>query len=395
MYSDQLQEIFCSQILINECCVHGSIAAAEDELEQIRALEEKHRMDEAYQILKQAVEKISNGENTVLRDTHGIRSVMVRVAAMNCETLMNGSLQGLHPAFRCGKKRIREIWVSKYINCLVEGKAASLPMAVPAGIHHFEEALQYTSGKGEGWLLMPYQLRSAILLDCWRRGVNPSGNTDIGRNYYNREEIGIRTGAGTVLTGSGPLTWTHNGRREGIWDLVGNLNEWDSGLRLMNGEIQMIDMEDLIRSDCDQSIDSPAWKAMDADGHAVAPGSGRTLCFDGHDGAVRLTDEVMEKGLGNCAFCDVSVKEGLTVPDKLRILGLFPADERLAEKHGWRWINTEGEAMPLCGGAFRIMNHSGLFFMGVTKPRNVNYGLSGMRCVYIAPEAIQEGDDVD
>ena len=78
------------------------------------------------------------------------------------------------------------------------------------------------------------------------------------------------------------------------------------------------------------------------------------------------------------------------MPERLRLLGLYPPEEGLGPRAGWRWISTEGECMPLCGGAFRIADHSGMFFMGVTKPRDVDYALSGMRCVYIPEDAAEE-----
>lgn len=64
----------------------------------------------------------------------------------------------------------------------------------------------------------------------------------------------------------------------------------------------------------------------------------------------------------------------------------------MPEEAGWRWISTEGEALPLSGGAFRIMNHSGIFFLGITKPRDVDYELSGVRTIYVAPDAMKEDE---
>ena len=152
-----------------------------------------------------------------------------------------------HPAFRCGRKRIREIWFSKYLNTVVAGRAASLPMAQPYNARNIEQASQMISHKGTGWCLVPFSLRAAINLKCLREGHVPSGNTDIGHDYYNMNEVGTMTESGAALTGSGPLAWTHNGSPEGIWDLVGNLNEWDCGLRLMDGELPLIHISEPTR----------------------------------------------------------------------------------------------------------------------------------------------------
>ena len=49
---------------------------------------------------------------------------------------------------------------------------------------------------------------------------------------------------------------------------------------------------------------------------------------------------------------------------------------------GWRWIYTDGETIPLCGGAYRADDHAGVFFAGMTYPRTKNYELTGFRVVY-------------
>lgn len=392
MYTSRMKEINLYQILANECRVYGSVGEVAGELKALDVLEREGRTDEARQVLKCAVEKRSQGENTVIYDDAGIPSVMVRVSAMTCAELVPGSASGMHPAFLYAGKTIREVWVAKYLTTVVDGHAASLPMAEPTNLPHFDAACAVAAGKGRGWQMMPFQLRAAILLDCLRRGVYPTGNTERGHDYYSKDELGVMLADGRVLTGSGPLTWTHNRKPSGIWDLSGNLNEWDCGFRLMNGEIQFMNMEDLLAPACDLGPDSPMWKAVDLHGQPAAPGSEGTLHLDGCDGTVRLTNKVEMTGLGNCAYCNVSTAEGLEVPAWVKLWGLYPAVPGLPETAGWRWINTEGEALPLSGGAYRIVDHSGMFFMGVTKPRGIEYQLSGMRLIYVAPDAWEEAD---
>lgn len=77
----------------------------------------------------------------------------------------------------------------------------------------------------------------------------------------------------------------------------------------------------------------------------------------------------------------------------LKLLALIPPQAGMPEEAGWRWISTEGEALPLSGGAFCIMNHSGIFFLGITKPRRCGiYELSGVRTIYVAPDAMKEDE---
>lgn len=391
MYGKELREIRLSQILLNECKVYGVASPVAKALEKLLALEQDGQLDAARRLLSEAVQELSCGQNTVLYDDAGVPSVMVRIPAMTCRELLKGrESEAPHPAFRLGNKRLREVWVSKYLNCVIDGRAASLPMSVPENVRNIDQAEAYVRPKGRGWSVMPFLLQMALDLQCHANRQEISGNTNGGCDYYDADELGVVTSRGTVLTGSGPLRWTHNGRPDGLWDLVGNLNEWTSGFRLMNGEIQLIDMEALIRPGCDMSAASPLWHAIDESGSPVPPGDPRALHFDGCDGSVRLTTRVERHGLGNCAFCDVSAAEDVRVSDQLRLMGLYPPEERLSPRAGWRWINTEGECMPLCGGAYRIADHSGVFFAGITKPRDVDYALSGMRCVYVPEDAMEE-----
>ena len=48
---------------------------------------------------------------------------------------------------------------------------------------------------------------------------------------------GEATGNGSTLTGSGPASWAHDGTPAGIHDLVGNVSEWVTGLKLINGRV--------------------------------------------------------------------------------------------------------------------------------------------------------------
>lgn len=330
--------------------------------------------------LKGMIEQLSNGQNTVLFDEAGVPSVMVRVPLERVCDLVAGSVSDApHPAFRLGGRSLPEIWVGKYLASEWHGSLASLPFGKPLRFPRYDEALRACYAKGPGWCAMPFQVRAALALKSFQAGTLPRGNNDMGYDYFHRVETGEPTGDGTVLTGSGPLSWSHNGRPDGVWDMNGNLNEWDAGLRLMDGEIQVQDMASLLRGACAE------WHALDSRGQARAPGMPGTLHYEAVPDGIRLTTHPVEPGIGNCAFQDIRPEEGLEADDELRAWGLYPPRNTGDAVLGWRWVATEGEVVPLSGGAYRALDHAGIFFSGITKPGNRDYSLSGIRFIYANP----------
>jgi hypothetical protein len=71
------------------------------------------------------------------------------------------------------------------------------------------------------------------------KGFQPRGNTGSGKSH----EAGWETGtpapdnASKTLGGSGPVSWRHDNTLAGISDLVGNVNEWNDGLKTVNGRL--------------------------------------------------------------------------------------------------------------------------------------------------------------
>ncbi len=335
-----------------------------------------------YGDFKKAVEYLSEGTNTVILDDLGMPSVMVKVDKMKTSDLINTKSDETHPAFFAGGRELDSVYVSKYLNIVRNGRAYSLPMQDPAAYMTLEDAFTYCSNKGEGWGITPFSIRAAIALWTKKNGTIPNGNNSAGCDYFSWDERGVQTQEGRVLTGSGPVSWSHNGKSDGIYDMNGNLNEWDAGLRLVDGEIQIIPGVDSMLSTNDE-VDS-LWRAVMPDGSIAAPGTKGTLRYGGRNGSIILTDaktEADEKY--NCAFQDMRAEEGLYVPEILKALMLFPETEMPEYGTGWRWVATKGECYPLCGGASAAIDHAGIFFVGMTYPKEHKYLHSGFRSAYI------------
>ena len=154
------------------------------------------------------------------------------------------------------------IWVSKFPNIVENDRAYSLAMKLPKNYITFDAALAACRKKGNGWHLNQTGIFAVLNLLSQKMGTVPHGNTNYGKDYYHAYEHGIQPQGETqrTLTGSGEPTWYHNHDTSGIADLNGNVWEWTGGLRLMNGEIQIIPYGNSMKIDCDMSAASTLGK---------------------------------------------------------------------------------------------------------------------------------------
>ena len=325
--------------------------------------------------LRELIEEWTGGKETVLFDKDGVPSVMVRVRGRTIGELLKEDNREIHPAFGDDEFQVSEIWVSKYQNSMLDGHPASLPFCRPERIRRPAAAEAECRDKGDGWALMSFSLWSFLALQSAEAGTLPSGNNDHGHDFFHPEEKGVPSGdPDTVLTGSGPVSWSHDGTVTGIWDLNGNLNEWVSGFRLSDGEIQTQSLKQVLSGD-------DRWQAWET-------GSGR-LHYEGTESTVTLTDKTenyeYSGTIGGCSFSDIQLDADQPDRKLLQAWGMVPPDH-LSTGHGWRWVSTAGRVVPLCGGAYGALHHSGVFFAGMTKPADRDYSLSGMRSIWTAPE---------
>lgn len=255
----------------------------------------------------------------------------------------------------------------------------------------FDEALGYARASGPGFHLMTNAEWAAVALLTWKsRGAQDDpvrGNTQWGRSHEAQWEAGTRESgdapgedteaqgrSGRTLTGSGPATWRHDGTPAGIADLVGNVWEWVAGLRLVNGEIQIIPDNDAALPTADLSPTSTQWRAIRAsDGALVVPGTSETLKYDinpnksySDDNAMqdlgpltlRTTTQTPPAGWGSntyqdyasALYKDLVVGTGITVPNLLKVLMLAPHTTSITK--GRLLARPYGERLPGRGGSW-------------------------------------------
>ncbi len=339
--------------------------------------------------LKLSIEALSGGKNTVLFDDLGMPSVMVPFPKLKMSDLIAGGSENIHPAFSVDGVEKSVIYVSKYQNIVLNERGYSLPMRDPRASLNFDQAVAYCRNKGKGWSLTPYSLWSAIALWCRKNGTMPRGNNNYGADHAYGHEKGVPTyyESGKIArcaTGSGPNTWNHNWMPDGIADLNGNVWEWCAGMRLMNGEIQIIPYANCMAADASMGASSTLWKAIAADGTLVEPGTAGTLKYNYVSGHIQLTsgDITPEDTWRGDTYQNMTLDSALTVPEIAKALLIYP-DEPGGDYGGdGHYMNNSGERLPICGGDWASASNAGVFFVGLSNPRSNSYTIIGFRSAY-------------
>ena len=223
--------------------------------------------------------------NTILYDDKGMPSIMYRVPKLTYKQLGLGSDETTFPAFIVNGTEVDEIYISKYLNIVKNGRAYSLPNQDPGNNMTFDQALQYCAAKGAGWHLMTALEWGAMILWCEQNGFIPLGNNNYGKHssesgYHAQPSSGHSNTqyATRTQTGTGPIEWYHDKTLGGIADLCGNVWEWTGGIRLVYGELQVLSNNNAADKDKSQAADSNLWMAINASsGALITPnGSGTT-----------------------------------------------------------------------------------------------------------------------
>ncbi|WP_027625518.1 SUMF1/EgtB/PvdO family nonheme iron enzyme [Clostridium lundense] len=362
-----------------------------------------------------AVEAATGGKNTVIYDDKGNPSIMVVIPKFYLDEVITGAPHTVHPAFIVNGVEKSAIYIGKYQACVTDGRAYSLPGQDPAAYVNFDQALSYCYAKGQGWHLMSNAEWAAIALWCKKNNKMPRGNNYAGCDVDAQYEKGVEKydwiltynwngkstkqdaagyhHTGRVATGSGPASWSHDGTSDGIYDLNGNVWEWNSGMRLKNGEIQIIPDNNAAILNSDHSDASTLWKAiLAADGSLVAPGTAGTLKFDytssptAGTGNFQISDTITnaqpdDTAYGYKTFETLAAKSGLTIPMIMKSLALYPLDASCGGDG--LWMRNNGERLPFRGGSFNNSGAAGAFALNLSFTRSHSNFFNGFRAAYV------------
>lgn len=339
------------------------------------------------------VRDVSQGRNACLFDDQGNPSIMVRVPAYTLDLVGLGGYRALHPAFIVGGTSVPEFWVGKYQASRVGSgnnqRAVSLRGLDPwtlIGFDNARNAVLAKNGDGPGrWHLMTNAEWAAIALWCYANGYYPRGNNQYGRDYTRPDEKGSATfitggNVERVGGGTGPVGWSHDGSPFGIWDLNGNVREWVGGLRLNNGEINILPNNDAALSTANQSADSPQWRAIMPNGTLVAPGTDGTLKYNSVGGLHVDTESDLNTNSTDRPFTSLEAAAGVAIPPVLKALGLFPIGSIGTDRF---YAVTAGEQIPSRGGYWANTSNAGVFALDLSAPRAISSTNIGFRLAYI------------
>ena len=232
-------------------------------------------------------------------------------------------------------------------------------------------------------------------MQCYKDNTQPLGNTYYGRSSENPLLVGRRpdglapgntTGSARTLTGSGPVQWRHNGKENGIADLSGNVWEWNSGMRIFNGEIQVIADNNASKLAIDLGATSAEWKAINGEtGNLVTPdGSGTTV------GTIKYanggTADYTINGGSFGAIQNLSTTKPVTAVAlaRLKALCLYPHTENTASYNGdYFGKSMTGETLPLRGGSWSLAAGAGVFALGLYDARSSTVTNLGARPAFV------------
>lgn len=314
----------------------------------------------SFDSLKFATEGLTGFGCTVIQDDANLPSFMIPFNKRTNAQLFDGGSQKTHSAFVVDDVEYKQFFASKFLNCIVDGRAYSWPGMDPAGNISYDQAMQACNAKGTGFHLLSLPEYAVITHLIYKSNFTPRGNTNYGKSHVSSYsyEVGeptyIKQGSTCrTATGSGPATWFHDGTRDGIADWVGNVSKWISGVRIVEGEIQIFSGNAATKQ-VNAGTASTYWKAIMPSGALVAPGTAGTLKYTKN---FKISTATGEKGSNFTSSFGNIAASGVTIPEILYELHLAPKTG--VAYQGGVYIRTNGESLLTVCGRWSSTSDSG------------------------------------
>lgn len=403
---------------ISEICMAGTDLVPTDE-GKVRILE-----------IGEWIKRASHGRNEVLFDKAGRVHIMVNFFCdekarldylSNNNTLFNSAdstLQdNIHPAFIIENTPIKGFRLAKYLMPRYSGKnyVASLYGMSPAwGSGGFSVSTtgsiqacydsnsKTTNPDGIELHLETDAEYSFLQLLGARRAFECHGNTTYGKYHGDSNEVGqpaeyvysSNHRDAQSRTGTGPLTWYHDGTPWGVADLVGNMYDWCNGFRVKGGELQFLPNNDGAKkgwTPSDFSSSSTKWKALKEDGTFVdIDGTDATYKFDyladitsGSAPFCIATSlehqQTSNSPYGSVALKNMTIRDGVTVNAYLRAVGHAPLLQNTP--NGQAYMRNTASDVCVCGrgGVWYDGSYAGLSYAFCSHGLTSTYDYCGAR----------------
>lgn len=322
---------------------------------------------------REALEAASSGKNTVKYDAQGNPNVMVWIPKFNSEDVNQAIIDrhgidyqlgtGVYPAFIKNGVPIRGFWYAKYAASPgVNSGVRVISGALPRTNVDFDTAKALCVNKGPGWHLSANWEWMAIAYLGLAYGGQPRGDTNYGRAHDATYETA--TGAAVThapgdsanqnpsLTGTGPATWSHDGTRFGVFDLVGGVWEWQDQIKMQDGQIiHTIDNNpDLVES---------SWPTHECYLDSAGATSGSVILNSMIENRLGTLGDNQNSGNSNFNTWRTTQKSVTYIESELmRRIGVEPA---LGESlNGNLYSRNYGERFPYRGGHWRLSAGAGL-----------------------------------
>ena len=287
----------------------------------------------------------------------------------------------------------RRVFIGKYQASVVDkGYYRTYKDGMVAHSVNFDRANEICNDLNNGDQVTGFHLMTnaewaavALLSHEVMKGERVQGNNNCCKDYTSKKLMGTPEPGNEKhpvrwLAGSGGVKTSHNGNESGIYDLNGNIFEWVKGLRLMDGEIQIIPDNNAALTTADVSKDSAEWRAILEDGSLVEPGTAGTLKFDS-DGNISKTT-----GRGWSGKKFKSIECHLDDPHcaGMRLLGKLLVSPIWDDLHDdYFWWDTNGEDIPVRGGDWLNGVNAGLFHLSLLDTRVIENVVIGFRVAFV------------
>lgn len=315
---------------------------------------------------------IAGGMVTNRLDGNGNWNVMVKIPAFT-NKMVNDALgtnwlpeEDLHPGFlsATGNKTHFEFAMYPASNDGA-GNPVSAPYKAPYTSVSWDNAKSKCQSMGSGWDLCGNAQWAAAVIWCLMNEYQPLGNTYYGQSHEQSWQSGIRqdggiagdtSGTASILAGSGPLSWRHNNSPLGISDLVGNVWEWQDGLKISEGQV-IVALE--------QQAEEGAWV-----GQAAFLDAGNKL--NSSKTASASTDNDWRTTGKDVSYIENKLLQQLLIEPTTGI------DATL----GRLYYDNDGSRFPRRGGTWRLGASAGLGALHLNNVRTSAYSYIGFRPCY-------------